>query len=132
MVALAGKPGGFDLCTDGGEHVTARYVILAVGTTYFAHIPRPLSGLPRELVGHSREYSDLSHFAHRDIVVIGGGQSALETAALLNEQGANVQLLVRKPHLKWHPTPTPGPRRGFPSPQTELGRGEPPACRSGC
>jgi FAD-dependent urate hydroxylase len=123
VARLAGKPGRFDLRLDRGEHVTARSVVLAVGITYFAYIPPPLSALPRELLAHSREFCDLSHFARRDIVVIGAGQSALETAALLNEQGANVQLLVRGPHIKWHAEPTPAPPQRFSPPKTALGAG---------
>ena len=123
VVALAGKPGSFDLCLDRGEHVTARKVVLAVGITHFAHIPPALSALPQELLAHSREYFDLSRFAARDVVVIGAGQSALESSALLNEQGANVMLLVRGPHLKWHPAPRPGPPGRFSPPETALGAG---------
>jgi hypothetical protein len=33
--------------------------------------------------------------------VIGGGQSALESAALLHEAGADVQVLVREPRVLW-------------------------------
>ena len=33
--------------------------------------------------------------------VIGGGQSALESAALLNEMGASVEVLVRAPFVRW-------------------------------
>jgi FAD-dependent urate hydroxylase len=120
---LAGKPGKFELYLDGGGRVTARSVVVAVGISYFDYTPPALSGLPRELVTHSREHSDLSRFAHREVIVIGAGQSALEISALLNEHGANVQLLVRGPHIKWHPAPTPGPPPRFAPPQTELGSG---------
>jgi len=38
--------------------------------------------------------------------VVGGGQSALETAALLHEAGAEVRVLVRRPVIFWNPIPT--------------------------
>jgi hypothetical protein len=38
--------------------------------------------------------------------VIGAGQSSLETAALLHEAGASVQVIVREPEVAWnHPNP---------------------------
>jgi D-aspartate ligase len=106
VVALAGTLGGFELQLDTGERVTARRVVLAVGTTYFGYLPDQLSILPRELVTHSRDHSDLTKFAQREVTVIGGGQSALETAALLKEHGARVQVLVRAPSLAWNPPPS--------------------------
>jgi pyridine nucleotide-disulfide oxidoreductase len=35
------------------------------------------------------------------VAVIGGGQSALESAALLSEIGAEVEVLVRAPFVRW-------------------------------
>jgi predicted ATP-grasp superfamily ATP-dependent carboligase/thioredoxin reductase len=124
VVALAEKPGGFELRLDTDERVTARRVVLAVGTTYFGYVPQQLSILPRELVTHSRDHSDLAKFAQREVAVIGGGQSALETAALLKEHGARVQVLVRAPSLAWNPPPS--DRTGLwrlSRPQTALGLG---------
>jgi hypothetical protein len=40
-------------------------------------------------------------FAGRRIAVIGGGKSALESAALLHEAGAHVEVLVRAPEVRW-------------------------------
>lgn len=37
------------------------------------------------------------------MTVIGSGQSGLETAALLHEQGANVRVLARAPAIDWNP-----------------------------
>jgi thioredoxin reductase len=45
---------------------------------------------------------DLSGYAGRDVTVIGAGQSALETAALLVECGARVRLVARG-EIKWNP-----------------------------
>lgn len=126
VVGLAGKPGAFEVQLDTGERVTARRVVVAVGTTYFAYRPKEFATLPRELVSHSRDHSDFAEFAHREIIVIGGGQSALETAALLHEQGASVRVLVRELEVKWNPRPNPGPETALwrlSPPRSALGAG---------
>jgi FAD-dependent urate hydroxylase len=122
--ALARRQDAFELSLDTGEKLKARRVILAVGTTYFGRLPDELANLPRELVSHSSGHSDLAKFAHRDVVVIGGGQSALETAALLQEAGASVRVLVRAPSVAWnpHPSSTPALTR-LSQPGSALGRG---------
>jgi cation diffusion facilitator CzcD-associated flavoprotein CzcO len=124
VLSLAEKPGGFELELETGERFTARRVIVAVGTTFFSHLPEPMTNLPRDIVSHSSDHADLGKFAGRDIVVIGGGQSALETAALLKEQGANVRVLVRAESVEWNPTPsTPNLLGRMAHPQSGLGRG---------
>jgi hypothetical protein len=58
--------------------------------------------------------------------VIGGGQSALETAAILREEGASVSLLVRAPTLAWNRFPSTDRRSGYERlrrPRTRLGDG---------
>src|SRR5262249_17416992 len=50
---------------------------------------------PRELVPHASDISDVSDFKGERVAVIGCGQSALEYAALLREQGADVRIISR-------------------------------------
>ncbi len=57
--------------------------------------------------------------AGQDVVVVGAGQSAQESAALLSEAGARVQLLVRGRRLVFGAAPTPPPHW---QPDTGLGR----------
>lgn len=124
VVGLAGKPGAFELRLETGERIAARRVVVAVGTTYFRHVPDQLANLPRQLVSHSSDHSDLAKFAQRDVVVIGGGQSALETAALLKEQRASVRVLVRAPRLAWNPPPrAPAGLQRLSCPRSALGLG---------
>ena len=54
---------------------------------------------------HASQHTDLADFSGRRVVVVGGGQSALETAALLHETGADVQVAVRKPAVAWNARP---------------------------
>ena len=89
------------------EHVIARRVVVAIGVEHFAYVPKSLSELPAELCTHSSAHTDLSAFRGKEVVVIGAGQSALESAALLHENGANVQLLARRRVIAWNGEPLP-------------------------
>src|SRR5438105_14828 len=95
----------FELRLATGEILRARNVVVATGMSHTAYIPETLSQLPTELVSHSESHHELSRFKGHDVTVIGGGQSALETAALLHEAGAEVRLLVRRPAICWNTAP---------------------------
>jgi lysine/ornithine N-monooxygenase len=86
---------GFRIDLDDGRQLTARRVVVAAGIMPFARYPKQFSGLPNDLVSHSSEHQDLDLFAGRKVIVVGGGQSALESAALLHETGADTEVLVR-------------------------------------
>ena len=118
---------GFELHLSTGETLHAGKVIVATGNDYMAFTPELLARLPGELRSHSADHHDLSGFKGKEVAVIGGGQSALETAAILHEQGASVSLLVREPQLVWNPVPSPVRRRSLSerlrSPRTRFGDG---------
>ena len=92
---------GFRLALDSGEQVLARKIVVATGLLSLRHVPDALAPLAPGMVSHSSAHSDLSKFSGRRVAVIGAGQSACELAALLNEQGAQVTMLTRRP-LKWY------------------------------
>jgi FAD-dependent urate hydroxylase len=92
---------GFRLVLDDGDSVTAHRVIVAAGIGPFAWLPPALAGLPKTVVSHSSAHRDLGSFAGREVLVVGGGQSALESAALLHEGGASVEVLVRAEQVIW-------------------------------
>jgi FAD-dependent urate hydroxylase len=94
----------------GGEEVRATNVVVATGLTHAEYIPPELAKLPKGLLSHSSDHYDLGKFKGREVVVIGGGQSAVETAALLNERQATVSLLMRRSSIDWTVGPVPGPR----------------------
>lgn len=100
----------FQLRLATGEEVRAKKVVVATGLSHAEYIPDELTKLPVELLSHSGDHHDLGKFKGREVAVIGGGQSALETAALLNEAQATVTLLVRRSSIEWHDIPTSGPR----------------------
>ena len=86
----------FALTLETGEHVRARRVVVAAGLSYYERIPGVLSELPRELASHTADHGDFTPFAGSDVTVVGGGQSALQAAALLHENGAQVRMVVRQ------------------------------------
>ncbi|WP_030374118.1 FAD-dependent oxidoreductase [Streptomyces rimosus] len=102
VVSADRRAGGFEVKLDSGEQFRARAVVVATGLTGFARLPRELAAAvpdgpsPTGPVSHSSQHHDLSVFAGRDVVVIGAGQSALESAVLLAENGArSVRIVAR-------------------------------------
>jgi Predicted flavoprotein involved in K+ transport len=83
-----------------GRVVTGSTVVMAPGLHYYQYIPELYVHLPHALVSHTGDYAELSCFKDQRVVIIGGGQAALESAALLHEQGAAVSVLVRH-QLRW-------------------------------
>ena len=123
-IALRG--GEFELTVGGVERVLARKVVVAIGVEHFAYVPEPLSGLPSALCTHSSAHQDLAALEGQEVVVVGAGQSALETAALLHENGASVQVLVRKGNVAWNGQPLPLDRpllQRLREPESGLGSG---------
>lgn len=92
--------GGFALELEDGGAVAARRVVLAAGVGRFAHRPPAFAELPPELATHTADHADLGVLAGRRVLVVGAGQSAVESAALARERGADVRLLVRHP-VRW-------------------------------
>ncbi len=63
--------------------------------------PRSSTACRRTPSRTPRSARDFSRFAGRNVIVVGGGQSALESAALLHESGAQVEVIARRPTLNW-------------------------------
>jgi FAD-dependent urate hydroxylase len=101
VVELARKSRAFSVELDDGERFLAYDVVVATGLSYFAYLPPILSSLPAHLVTHTSRISRFADFSGRDVAVIGGGQSALEAAAILVESGARPQLLLREGSVLW-------------------------------
>jgi pyridine nucleotide-disulfide oxidoreductase/FAD binding domain-containing protein len=106
VTGVARVGGGFRVSFADGGAVSAGQVVVATGVLPYAYVPGELAGLGSDVVSHSTVHRDLSVFSGRRVAVVGGGQSALETAAILHERGAEVQLVVRAGSLSWAgPTP---------------------------
>lgn len=94
--------GRFRVSFADSEPVTARQVVVATGVLPYPYLPPELAALSPELVTHTSDHHKLAEFKGRRVAVVGGGQSALETAALLNEAGADVQIVARTKSLSWN------------------------------
>ncbi len=117
---------GFGLQLQDGETFQARNLVLAVGITHFDYVPENLAHLPAEFLSHSARHREVEPFRGKDVVVIGGGSSAMDLAGLLGEAGAKVQMVSRRTELKFHSQPTGKPRSLWQQvrhPQSGLGPG---------
>jgi len=103
---ITGGAGEFTLEFAGQSPIRARHVILATGHMPFRYVPQELAGLAEPLSFHSTRIGDVRAFSGRDVTIVGAGQSALESAALLHEAGAAVRLIARTDHIIWNPAPS--------------------------
>ncbi len=119
-------PGGYQLTLDSGQTLRARSVVLATGMSGYAHIPAELADLPPEAVVHTFEHREPELSRGATVAVIGAGQSAMESAALMAEHGAEVHLIARTDRLAWLSKPG-GPgrplRERWKYPESGLGEG---------
>jgi FAD-dependent urate hydroxylase len=88
----------FEIQTEKGTSFQAKNVIIAVGLRNAQYIPSNLTSLPKEFVSHTSNYTNFDKFKNKHVLVVGGGQSAWEAAALLHKSKAKVELAYRRPH----------------------------------
>jgi thioredoxin reductase len=105
LIALRQAEDGFALAFDDGRSVWAKRVILATGHKDYQRIPPQFKDVPAALVSHPVQHADLAALAGKDVIIIGAGQSALETAALLRERGASVRIVARRDKVEWNSDP---------------------------
>jgi FAD-dependent urate hydroxylase len=91
----------FTVRLQDGESIRAARIVVAAGADAFQWLPRELRGLPSSVVSHSGDHEDLGEFADKRVVVLGGGQSAIECAVLAHEGGADVRVLMRGAGVHW-------------------------------
>lgn len=87
---------------EGDIAVLARRVVLATGRDGLggAYLPPLVAQLPRERWAHSSDVFDYASLKGKRVGVVGGGSSAMDSAATALEQGAaRVDLLIRRAEL---------------------------------
>jgi FAD-dependent urate hydroxylase len=102
MVSRVDRHGaGFRLELADGGQVTAQRVVVACGVGAFENMPPGFDQLGSSRVSHTGHHDDLAAFAGKRVAVVGSGQSAFESAVLMNERGAEVELIARGQELVW-------------------------------
>jgi thioredoxin reductase len=91
----------FRLTLDDGAVLKSQRVVVAAGIERFQRKPAVFRELPSELATHCYEGRKIADLATKRVAVIGAGQSALESAALLSEAGAKVEVIATIPELRW-------------------------------
>ena len=91
----------FLIALQDGAKVRSRRVVVAAGVGPFKRKPAVLAHLPSEQASHCYEGRKIGELAGKRVAVIGAGQSALESAALLHESGSDVEIIARIPSLRW-------------------------------
>ena len=109
VVSLRRSGRAFALSLADGTVITSRRVVLATGHLAYSVMPPEFSNLPEPQVAHSSRMLEVRQYAGHTVTVIGAGQSALETAALLHEAGAQVTILVRRGRVEWNQPSKPRP-----------------------
>jgi thioredoxin reductase (NADPH) len=100
VTSVDGADGNFTVHTRAENGAVAEYHArkLVIATGYY-DLPNPL-GIPGEHLPHvSHYYTEPHTFWRRDVVIIGGKNSAAEAALDLYRNGANVTLIHRRAEL---------------------------------
>ncbi len=100
-VSLTDDAEGATVTTDLGTHIKAKAVVITSGIGSFK--PRPIP-IGEEWVGRGVVYfvPKLDEHADKDIVIIGGGDSALDWAWALQPIAASVTLVHRRDKFRAH------------------------------
>jgi len=93
--------GGFTLGTSAGTRIACRAVILTTGVGTFAPRELPAGG---DYEGRGLVYfvPDPQELADRDVVVVGGGDSAVDWALMLDGLARSVTLVHRRNRFRAH------------------------------
>ncbi len=91
----------FRLTLQDGQEIRSTRVVIAAGIGPFKRKPPVFQNLCPRQVTHCYEGREVRKFAGKRVAVIGAGQSALETAALLHEANAQTEIIARRSHLRW-------------------------------
>lgn len=92
---------GFTVKLKSGQEIQCQRIVVATGIGPFKYKPVVFEHLDPTLASHCYEGKSIRSFIGKRVAVIGAGQSALESAALLHEAGAEVEIIAKIPQLRW-------------------------------
>jgi hypothetical protein len=101
VACVEAADGVFVSTLDDGSQIRSRRVVVAAGIAPFQKIPGEFRSLPSSQLTHCYSGIDVAGFSGKKVAVIGAGQSALESAALLHESGADVEIIAAIGALRW-------------------------------
>jgi cation diffusion facilitator CzcD-associated flavoprotein CzcO len=91
----------FRLTLLDGEQVSCDRVVVAAGISTFARRLPQFQKIAPEFVTHASDGRDVQRFMSKRVAVVGAGQSALESAALIHEAGGEVEVIARQSSVHW-------------------------------
>ena len=102
---MEGGPGAFTLRTDRGDEIRARAVLIAAGAGAFGPNRPPLEGLEAfENTGSVQYYVRRREaFAGKNVVIAGGGDSAVDWALALKDIAARIHVVHRRAKFRAAP-----------------------------
>lgn len=101
VTAIQKNGSGFKVTLSDGQTVKSRRVVIATGIAPFPWSPKEFEGLPKSHVTHSSDHCDLSRFRGKRVLVVGGGQSALDAARLLSGSDAQPEVVAKQKEIRW-------------------------------
>jgi len=101
VAAIEISGNGFRILLNDEISFFSKRVVVAAGIGPFQKVPEVFRSLPSSQVTHCYSGFNVSAFAGQKVAVIGAGQSSLESAALLHEVGAEVEVIARIAALRW-------------------------------
>ena len=99
--SIEALPRGFRIVLWDRAEIICRRVVVAAGIGSFVRRPVQFDSIPADLASHASEHDNLNKFKGQRIIIVGAGQSALESAALLKEAGIAVEVIAREKTLNW-------------------------------
>jgi len=81
---------------ENGDVICAQNVLIATGYYDYLFIPTELAAIfPEESRTHTADCTSFSQFSNQRCLIVGGRQSAFETAALLTPDARSIELVYR-------------------------------------